>query len=141
MLHLFPLRLLVNSAQFKLVSADFFLNFASVIHQKPNSYLSCLRLHLLLMGILSPFAFFFQRAQSRLQTRICQHPVEPLYTLKESLNAYRNVCASFKTGLFTNISFISSRKGHYSLLWLVNRVEFVSWSGTFSYVTMFGHVE
>lgn len=28
-----------------------------------------------------------------------------------------------------------------STLRLVNCVEFVSWSGTFSYVTMFGHVE
>lgn len=28
-----------------------------------------------------------------------------------------------------------------SALRLVNCVEFVSWSGTFSYVTMFGHVE
>lgn len=30
---------------------------------------------------------------------------------------------------------------HYGVLWLVNCVEFVSLSGTFSYVTMFGHVE
>lgn len=28
-----------------------------------------------------------------------------------------------------------------STLWLVNCVEFVSWSGAFSYVTMFGHVD
>lgn len=38
--------------------------------------------------------------------------------------------------------FMSCRKGqHYSILWLVHCVESVSWSGTFSYVTMFGHVE
>lgn len=47
---------------------------------------------------------------------------------------------SFPSKLCRN-SLTSSRKGrHYLMLWLVNCVEFVSWSGTFSCVTMFGHV-
>lgn len=40
-----------------------------------------------------------------------------------------------------HISVSCSKGQHDSILWLVNCVEFVSWSGTFSYVTMFGHVD
>lgn len=37
--------------------------------------------------------------------------------------------------------FMSCKKGqHYSMLWLVKCLDFVFWSGTFSHVTMFGHV-
>lgn len=68
--------------------------------------------------------------------RCSQIPTLPVGGYRPQNNAH-----SFATELYTNI-LTSSRKGHhYSMLWLVNCVEFVSWSGTFSYVTMFGHVE
>lgn len=62
-------------------------------------------------------------------------------------HAHRRSAAAYDSLLFdvklqrADILTTGGEGQRYSMLRLVNRVEFVSWSRAFSYVTMFGHVD